>query len=581
MSDTENNSEKKNPVVLIIADGLGLTEPGHESVSAIHGANAPTLKRLIDERSKTPSTKMWTNGPNAGLPEGQCGNSEAGHEAIGSGRAVPQYLDIINQSAESGELLEKPEFSDAIKNLKQTGGTMHLAGIASDGAVHGHIDLLPVMAKVFSDQNIPVKIHAFTDGRDTPPGTASGFIENLNEAIKDLPNVNIATVTGRADAMDRNKDWGKTESTFEAIIQGTNTKNPMVQQSPTAASAITQAAARSETDEFIAPTVVGDYKGFEAGKDGLLMANYRKDRALQLGAALTERGFKEFERSVDPNPAAALSMALYSQELNTAPEGQKPPLQPLFSRDNVEQTLSDVLEENGLTQLHTAETEKYAHVTFFFNGGRQGTLPGEEHVVVPSPKEVNGEKVDGRYDRVPEMAAHEVTSVVLDAIENSSHDVVIVNFANADMVGHSGQFGATVQAVEAVDESISNIEQALKKTGGVGLVIADHGNSERTDTTAHTTGPVPFAVIGSTPHISRMKMQEGDARLMDVAPTMLTLIELAKDQKIETPEQWTGRSMITIERKKSLEKPGSDILKERDGSLQVTSTPKDENTRNR
>jgi 2,3-bisphosphoglycerate-independent phosphoglycerate mutase len=502
----------KKPVILCILDGWGAREGGADN--AIAHAHTPCWDQML---TRYPHTQLATSGLAVGLPEGQMGNSEVGHMNIGSGRVVMQNLPRINQALASGELAAHPLITDSIANLKTTGKTCHLLGLLSDGGVHGHIDHIIGLATLYAEHGITVAIHVFTDGRDTAPGTAHAFIQQLEDALKDHPHAQIASLCGRYYAMDRDQRMERMEASYNAIA------NAKGQQAVSATKAITEATEAGQGDEFIAPYVIGDYAGMANG-DVLLMANFRADRARQMLSALCDPQFDGFART-SISFSAQIGMVEYSAAHSEF-------MQTLFPSKALSGILGEVISAHGLTQLRIAETEKYAHVTFFFNGGKEQEYPGEQRILVPSPQVAT-------YDLQPEMSAPLLTQHLLDAIENKRYDVIVVNYANTDMVGHTGNFKAAIKAVEAVDQSLTQLEQAVLKLGGVMLVTADHGNAEQmvdshgNPHTQHTTGPVPLVMVGE---LANTTLTNG--KLSDIAPTMLHLLG------IDQPKEMTGTVLI-------------------------------------
>ncbi|MHA1543844.1 MAG: 2,3-bisphosphoglycerate-independent phosphoglycerate mutase, partial [Alphaproteobacteria bacterium] len=443
---------KPKPVVLCILDGWGHAEPGPNN--AIFRASTPTY----DSWWQTcPRSFLKTSGTAVGLPDGQMGNSEVGHMNIGGGRVVRQDLPRINAAIKDGSFDKLPPLMNTIEILKENGGTLHILGLMSPGGVHSHQDHIAALARLFSAAGIPVKIHAFLDGRDVPPKSAAEFTRNFEKPFTDDPNVSIATVTGRYFAMDRDNRWDRVENAYLAMIKGQGNA------AESTASCIKTAYARDETDEFVTPTVIGDYRGMKDG-DALLMANFRADRAREILAALVEPNFNGFKRPCTTNFSARLGMVEYSADLNQHMEA-------LFAPVEVKDSLGEVVSNAGLKQLRIAETEKYAHVTFFFNGGSEAKFEGEERILIPSPKVAT-------YDLKPEMSAFEVTDSLVKEILEKDFDLIVVNFANPDMVGHTGKIDAAIKAVETIDTCLGKLEAALNEVEGVRLVSADPGNIE-------------------------------------------------------------------------------------------------------
>jgi 2,3-bisphosphoglycerate-independent phosphoglycerate mutase len=501
------------PVVLCILDGWGHAAPGN--CNAVTLANAPTWHRWMAE---VPHALIDASELNVGLPRGQMGNSEVGHMNIGAGRVVMQDLPRIDAAIASGELARNPVLLDFVAKLKASGGRCHLMGLMSPGGVHSHQAQIAALAKIIAGAGVGVLVHAFLDGRDTPPQSAG---EYLAAFAAEAPGIPIATVGGRYYAMDRDKRWERLALAYANLVDGAGEK------AATAAAAVDAGYARGETDEFIKPTSIGGYAGMRDG-DGLVMANFRADRARQLMAALLDPDFDGFLRQRRPRFASALGMSEYAESLNRFH-------QVLFPPDDLHDTLAELLARAGRHQLHIAETEKYAHVTFFFNGGQERPFPGEERILVPSPKVAT-------YDLKPEMSAYEVTDKLVAAIASAKFDFIVVNFANTDMVGHSGKLAPAIAAVEAVDRCLGRLETAVGSAGGALLVTADHGNAEMMcdpltggPHTAHTLNRVPLVLINAPAGVIGLK----DGKLADIAPTLLALMGM------DQPKAMTGHSLLS------------------------------------
>jgi 2,3-bisphosphoglycerate-independent phosphoglycerate mutase len=503
--------QKRRPVMLVILDGWGWRE--ERADNAVLQANTPAFDHLW---ATCPHALLHTSGRDVGLPDGQMGNSEVGHLNIGAGRVVKQELPRIGDAIASGEIAQAQALQHLIARLKASGGTCHLMGLVSPGGVHSHQDHGAALARILTDAGVPVLVHAFTDGRDTPPQSAGDDLKRLAAALP--PSARIATVSGRYYAMDRDKRWERVKQAYDAIVDA---------QGPHFADAravIADAYAHGKFDEFVLPSVVGGYRGMTDG-DGLLCFNFRADRVRQILAAILDPAFSGFARARMVKLAAAVGMTDYSAALNAFLETIFPP-QPL---DNV---LGEVVANAGRKQLRMAETEKYAHVTYFLNGGREPSYDGEDRILVPSPKVAT-------YDLQPEMSAPEVTDKAVAAIDSGKYDLIVLNFANPDMVGHTGSLPAAVKAVETVDAGLGRIADAIARAGGALMVIADHGNCELMRDpvtggphTAHTTNPVPVIVMGS----GAAALAEG--RLADVAPTLLKLMDLPQ------PKDMTGQALL-------------------------------------
>ncbi len=503
---------RPRPVVLCILDGWG--ERDDTEYNAIAQAETPVWVRF---KATRPASRIDASGDEVGLPDGQMGNSEVGHMNIGAGRIVMQELPRINRAVADGSLAANTVLADFIAALRRSGGTAQLMGLVSPGGVHSHQDQIAALANILADEGLPVALHAFLDGRDTPPSSARDYVARL---IAAAPGARVATVAGRYYAMDRDKRWERVAKAYDALVEGKG------ERAPDAIAAIDAAYARKQTDEFVVPTVVDDYAGMRDG-DGILMANFRADRVREILAALLDPGFDGFARPRRVSFAAAAGMVEYSDHL----AGLMGALFPPQTLDNV---LGSVIADAGLNQLRIAETEKYAHVTFFLNGGREAEFAGEDRILVPSPKVAT-------YDLQPEMSAPEVTDRLVEAVAGGKYDLIVVNYANTDMVGHTGDMAAAVAAVEAVDACLGRLEAAVRDAGGALLITADHGNAEYMHDaetgqphTAHTHNLVPLILAVGGPPSARIL----DGRLADIAPTVLELMGLPQ------PAEMTGRSRI-------------------------------------
>ena len=503
----------KQPLALIILDGFGCRE--ETKGNAIAAARTPHLDRLM---ASCPHTRIGASGMDVGLPDGQMGNSEVGHTNIGAGRIVYQELTRITKSFDEGEALGNPALTAAMENARRPGQALHLMGLLSDGGVHSHIRHLyglMEMARRFAVER--VYLHCFMDGRDVPPTSGIEFIAALQQKIKELGLGQIATVSGRYYAMDRDNRWERVKLAYDAIVNGEGNKNP----DPVAV--MQKSYDAGVTDEFIVPTVVTEGAGIKAG-DSVIFFNFRPDRARELTRALVDPDFAGFEREKGFFPLTYICMTQYDATM--------PNVEVAYRPESLANTLGEYLSRLGKTQLRIAETEKYAHVTFFFNGGVEAPYEGEDRVLIPSPKVAT-------YDLQPEMSAYAVTDEAVRRIESGRYDVIILNYANCDMVGHTGVFEAAVKAVEAVDTCLGRLLAALEKAGGRAFLTADHGNADQmadengAPFTAHTTNPVPFVAIG----FGDIKLRSG-GRLADIAPTMLQAMGLPQ------PEEMTGRSLL-------------------------------------
>jgi len=502
-------SDQSRPVMLVILDGWGWRADAADN--AIEQADTPTFDRLM----AGPHAFLDTSGLDVGLPTGQMGNSEVGHLNIGAGRVVMQELPRIGVAIADGSLAQKPELQALIDALRQSGGVCHLMGLVSAGGVHAHQDHAVALARILVNARIPVHIHAFTDGRDTAPRSGGDCIARLQAALPD--NARIVTVIGRYYAMDRDQRWERVEKAYLAMAEGRGANFA------DAASALDDAYNKAVTDEFVVPATVGGYAGMQDG-DALLCFNFRADRVRELLGALLDPGFTGFARPRTYKFAAALGMTRYSDAL-------EPFIGALFHPQHMGHLLGEVVSNAGLRQLRMAETEKYPHVTYFMNGGQEVAYPGEDRTMVPSPKVAT-------YDLQPEMSAPELTDKAVAAIGSGTYDLIVLNFANPDMVGHTGDLAAAVRAVEAVDAGLGRIADAISAAGGMLLVTADHGNCELMRDpatggphTSHTTNPVPVMLAG---HDGALE----DGRLADLAPTLLALMGVPQ------PAEMTGHSLL-------------------------------------
>ncbi|MCF3972665.1 2,3-bisphosphoglycerate-independent phosphoglycerate mutase [Paracoccus salsus] len=499
------------PVILCILDGWGISDRPEQS--APDQAATPNFDRLMRD---CPHATLTTFGPDVGLPSGQMGNSEVGHTNIGAGRVVAMDLGQIDLAIEDGSFFRNEALAAFVARLKDSGGTAHLMGVVSGGGVHGHVRHVLAAAKAVSDAGVPVVVHAITDGRDVPPQSAKGFVAELQGSLPE--GCRIGTVIGRYFAMDRDRRWDRVERAFGAIVAGRG------EAAPSAEEAVATAYARGETDEFIQPFVIDGYNGALDG-DAVFCLNFRADRAREILSALADPDFAEFDVGDRPEWAAMLGMVDYSERHNDF-------MTSAYPKKQVVNTLGAWVAAKGLRQFRLAETEKYPHVTFFLNGGKETPEPGEDRHMPQSPKVAT-------YDLAPEMAAGEVTDALVDAI-GKRYDLIVVNYANPDMVGHTGSLEAAKRACAVVDAGLGRMLEALDRVGGAAVVIADHGNCETMidpdsggPHTAHTTNPVPVIVYNG-PSDARLR----DGRLADIAPTVLDLMGLDK------PAEMTGESLI-------------------------------------
>ena len=515
-------AHRPRPLVLCILDGWG--ERTDAADNGILLAKTPNWDRFL---KTAPHAHLQASETFVGLPKGQMGNSEVGHMNLGAGRVVMQDFPRIDKAIEDGSLAANAALRGFIAAIKKSGGTAHLLGLISPGGVHSHQDQIAALAKVLDAAGVAVAVHAFLDGRDTPPKSAEAYLEKFARDVAACKKLRIATVSGRYYAMDRDKRWDRVAKSYAALCDGQG------EHAPDPAAAIAQSYAKDKTDEFVLPTVIGDYRGMKDG-DGVLSANFRADRVREILTALLDPGFAGFPRRRVVRFAAAAGMTEYSAELNSF-------LATLFPPETLNDTFGEIVARAGLTQLRIAETEKYAHVTFFFNGGREAEFPGENRILVPSPKVAT-------YDLQPEMSAPEVTDKLVEAIDAGRFDVAVVNYANADMVGHTGDLKAAIKAVETVDRCLGRLAEAVTRAGGALLITADHGNIETMRDpatgqphTAHTTNPVPIILVNPPSGAAALR----DGRLCDVAPTLLKLLDLPQ------PKAMTGRALLSLRERAS------------------------------
>ena len=510
---------KNRQYLLMIMDGVGLND--EEKGNAFKLANTPNIDKYI---SKYPNTYVATSGMAVGLPEGQMGNSEVGHTNIGAGRIVYQELTRITKEINEGKFFENSELKNAMDNVKKEGKALHIVGLLSDGGVHSHIDHLFALLKMAKNNGLEnVYVHAILDGRDTPPTSAIEYVKELEEKMKEIGIGKIATLTGRYYAMDRDNRWERVKLAYDAMANGIGNFFKTAQK------AIETSYEIQEFDEFVKPIVMVDEDGKPLGSvkngDSIIYFNFRPDRARELTKAFMLEDFNGFEREKIQD-LTFVTMTKYDDSIKNVGIAYKPV--------ELKNTLGEYLSNNGYTQLRIAETEKYAHVTFFFNGGKEEPYNGEGRILVPSPKVAT-------YDLKPEMSAYEVTDNVVEAIDSKKYDVIIINYANGDMVGHTGNLEKTIEAVEALDKCVGRVISKIEEVGGEALITADHGNCEYMldlktgePITSHSTFDVPFIVVSN--RIKSLK----NGRLCDIAPTLLTLM----DEKI--PEEMSGESLVEI-----------------------------------
>ena len=501
----------KAPTTLIIMDGFGLTDPGPGN--AVSLAQTPQLDRLFAEYAHT---TLSASGLDVGLPAGQMGNSEVGHTNIGGGRVVFQDLPRITNAVADGSFFANAAYLHAMEACRTQGTALHLMGLLSDGGVHSHIEHLYALLRMAKRQGLEkVYIHAFLDGRDVSPTSGAGFVEETVRHCAEIGVGKIATVTGRYYAMDRDKRWDRVEQAYDAMVYGEGRVSD-----PDPVHAVRESYDAGLTDEFVEP-VVCDPEGSISDNDSVIFFNFRPDRARELTRALVDPEFSGFTRQLFPLTFVC----------TTEYDASMPNVEVAFPRQSVVNGLGEYLSKMGMTQLRVAETEKYAHVTFFFNGGVETVFPGEDRCLIPSPKVAT-------YDLQPEMSAPAVCEECVKRIESGAYDVIVLNFANCDMVGHTGVFDAAVKAVETVDTCVGKVVEATRRQGGIAMVTADHGNAEvmkeadGSPMTAHTTNPVPFILVGAG-----SELRQGGC-LADIAPTILDVLGLNQ------PEEMTGKTLI-------------------------------------
>jgi len=502
----------KTPTILIIMDGFGLRDS--DQGNAVHAAKTPVLDKLFSEN---PCSRLSASGLDVGLPDGQMGNSEVGHTNIGAGRVVFQDLPKISKAITDGDFFQNKAYLEAMTAARDAGKAVHIMGLTSDGGVHSHLEHMKAAVKMASELGCdPVYVHCFLDGRDVPPTSGKGYVAEMKQ-VCDQYGAEIATVAGRYYAMDRDTNWDRVEKAYAAMVYGES-----AEFNPDPVDAVQKSYDAGITDEFVIPVVCARDARIEKG-DAVIFMNFRPDRAREITRTLVDPDFTGFERKNGYFPVHFVCTTSYDASM--------PNVEVAFPKESLHNIFGEYISQNGLTQLRIAETEKYAHVTFFFNGGVEQTFPGEDRCLVPSPKVAT-------YDLKPEMSAYEVCDQCVERIKSGKYDVIILNFANCDMVGHTGVFEAAVQAVEAVDTCVGRVVQAISDMGGIALITADHGNAEQmlqddgvSPFTAHTTNLVPFCIVGAD-----VKLKDG--RLADIAPTMLDLMGLEK------PAEMTGSSLI-------------------------------------
>lgn len=512
---------RPKPVILLILDGWGYRKETDHNAIAL--AKTPYWDHLLQT---CPHTLLNTSGLSVGLPEGQMGNSEVGHLTIGAGRVIYQDLTRINKSIEEGDFFKNEVFLSGLEKIKNSQKAVHILGLLSPGGIHSHEQHIHALLELISQFNIKnCYIHAFLDGRDTPPQSAHTSLEKLEQKCKALGKGQIASIIGRYYAMDRDKRWDRTQAAYDCLTHGTAHYS-----AATALDGLEQAYDRGENDEFVKPTSIRQAKQspiqIEDG-DVVFFMNFRADRARQLSRAFLNNEFLDFERHSQPQLSDFISLTQYAADI---------PSHIAFPLQSLENGLGEYLAEQGLAQLRIAETEKYAHVTFFFNGGIETPFAHETRLLIPSKKVAT-------YDLAPKMSAVEITDQLLIAIENKKYDVIICNFANPDMLGHTGNLLATEEAITCIDECLNRVITVLKEQGGEAIITADHGNAEcmydektRQAHTAHTTDPVPFIYVGRSAEIA----QKPEASLADIGPTVLAILDLPK------PKEMTGSSLLVF-----------------------------------
>ena len=495
----------------MILDGFGIAP---DEGNAIHAAKTPNLDKLFAEN---PSTQIGASGMDVGLPDGQMGNSEVGHTNIGAGRIVYQELTRITKSINDGDFFQNEALNKAMDNAIEKGTALHVMGLLSDGGVHSHNTHLYGILEMAKKKGLSeVYVHCFLDGRDVPPSSGKDFVIQLMDKCKEIGVGKVATVMGRYYAMDRDNRWDRVEKAYAAMVYGEGEK------ADCPVCAVANSYKNEVTDEFVIPTVCDGAKGIQNG-DSLIFYNFRPDRAREITRTLVDPDFTGFERKGGKLDLTYVCMTQYDATM--------PNVEVAFKPQSLKNTFGEYISDKGLTQLRIAETEKYAHVTFFFNGGVEKQYEGEDRILVKSPAVAT-------YDLQPEMSAYEVTDKMVEAVKSGKYDAIILNFANCDMVGHTGVFEAAVKAVEAVDTCVGKVCDAVKEMEGIVLLTADHGNADRmvdvdgSPFTAHTTNPVPFLVIGKD-----VELREG-GKLADIAPTMLKVLGLPQ------PEEMSGESLI-------------------------------------
>ena len=515
----ERNIVMKKPLILMILDGFGIAP---KDGNAIKAAKKPNIDKLF---SSNPITQIGASGLDVGLPNGQMGNSEVGHTNIGAGRIVYQELTRITKTIEEDKLKDNEAIVNAMDKALENGTALHLMGLLSDGGVHSHITHLYGILELAKKKGLKdVYVHAFLDGRDVPPSSAADYVQQCMDKMEEIGVGKIATVMGRYYAMDRDNRFERVEKAYDAMTKGAGPRFS------SAAEALAAAYGRDENDEFVLPSVIGDDDRTVKDGDSMIMFNFRPDRAREITRCFVDDGFTGFDREVRPAISAYVCMTQYDASM--------PNVTVAFPPEQLENTFGEYVSYLGLKQLRIAETEKYAHVTFFFNGGREKPYEGEDRILVPSPKVAT-------YDLKPEMSAYEVTEKVVDAVESSKYDAIVLNYANADMVGHTGVFDAAVKAIETLDACVPKVVRAVLDAGGQILLTADHGNADVMEdengnvVTAHSLNEVPLVLISGEAGENPEKWQlKSGGKLADLAPTLLKLMGL------DVPKEMTGSPLI-------------------------------------
>lgn len=509
----------KKPVVLMVLDGYGLND--RTEGNAIAMANTPVMDKLMKE---CPFQKGYASGLAVGLPDGQMGNSEVGHMNIGAGRIIYQDLTRITKDIEDGTFFKNEELLEAMENCKKNDSDLHLFGLLSDGGVHSHLSHVYGLLEMAKQQGVSkVYVHAFLDGRDTPPASAKGFVETLENKMAEIGVGKVASLSGRYYAMDRDNNWDRVEKAYDSLVTGDGIK------AESATQALQESYDNGKTDEFVEPTVIckdGQPLSLVKANDSVIFFNFRPDRAREMTHVFCDNEFTGFNRG-DARPD--VTYVCFTDYDTTIPNKLV-----AFNKEEITHTFGEFLAENGLKQARIAETEKYAHVTFFFNGGVEQPNEGEDRILVKSPKVAT-------YDLQPEMSAYQVCDKLVEAIKSEKYDVIIINFANPDMVGHTGVQAAAIKAVETVDECVGKAVAAIKEVNGQLFICADHGNAEQLidyetgePFTAHTTNPVPFILVNADPEYT---LREGGC-LADIAPTLIELMGMTQ------PKEMTGKSLL-------------------------------------